>query len=39
VTWNQLFEQAAEYEIGEGAILQALKAHRDPANEATEDEP
>jgi hypothetical protein len=39
VTWNQLFEQAAEYEIEEGAVLQALKARRDPANEATEDEP
>ncbi len=39
MTWNELFEQAAEYEIDEAAVLKALKAHRDSASEPAEDEP
>lgn len=39
MTWDQLFEQAAEYEIPEAAVLEALEAHRGPAGDAAEDDP
>lgn len=39
MTWAALFEQAAEYEIEEDTVLQALEAHRAQAGEAPEDEP